>query len=684
MPEGMVAADRIDGWAGIARHLRCDITTAIRWTRELGMPVHQPSGRRGAVHAFRHELDAWLAGAYHHNEANGKEKSQPDPPAQAPAPVAADAAAVSASAVDQPVRAEDQALKGAASTRPWQRWSAMAAAVLVACALFITALRLRHSPAVLTASDPTPITRSHTRMLSPLLSDGAYIFYQRYQNGRYSVAAVPVGGGASADVRTSLRNPELCDLTTDGRRMLLRDLAGTRDQLNPLYIQPVDGAAERVGDILAYDAAWYPDGKSILYSADGVVYSSDTSGTARQRLFSVPGNAYWFRWSLDGKRLRFTVIDKMTEQTSIWEAKANGDSPHMLFPEMHHPLCCGSWDPDGRFFYFQAQVYNRFEIWAARGRNGFFRPGRHLPFPLISGAESYRGPLPSRDGKKLFVRAEARKGEVVRLNSKAGEFLPIMPSISVLTLAYSKDGDRIAYTSLTDKNLWRCRTDGTQCLRLTQDFKNTVMPSWSPDGRMIAFMGIGFTGAWKNYLVPANGGQVKPLSHNAWAMGYPDWSPDGQKLVFSEVPPLSQPRSIYVLDLHTNHVSVLPESSSYFFPRWSHDGHSLVALHSGDQYLYVFNFDSKRWRPLTKIPSCYPSWSHDDKYIYFLPLSPGIRAIYRVAVANGAVEKVASLADVERGPFFLGDWIGLAPDDSPLAVRDSTMEDIYAWDLGAQ
>jgi hypothetical protein len=29
----------------------------------------------------------------------------------------------------------------------------------------------------------------------------------------------------------------------------------------------------------------------------------------------------------------------------------------------------------------------------------------------------------------------------------------------------------------------------------------------------------------------------------------------------------------------------------------------------------------------------------------------------------------------------MGDWIGLGPDDSPLAVRNSTIENIYAWDL---
>jgi hypothetical protein len=50
-------------------------------------------------------------------------------------------------------------------------------------------------------------------------------------------------------------------------------------------------------------------------------------------------------------------------------------------------------------------------------------------------------------------------------------------------------------------------------------------------------------------------------------------------------------------------------------------------------------------------------------------------------VQTGRLEKIANLAGVERGPFFMGDWIGLAPDGSPLAINNATTEDIYGWDL---
>ena len=297
---------------------------------------------------------------------------------------------------------------------------------------------------------------------------------------------------------------------------------------------------------------------------------------------------------------------------------------------------------------------------------------------------SYRGPLPTKDGRKLMVRAEAPKGELVQYDSKIGEFIPILPSISARTVAYSKNKNWIAYTSLADNSLWRCRTDGTQCLQLTQDFKNTVMPRWSPDGQTIAFMGIGFTGDWGVFAVPANGGTIRQLSHDDLAKGYPDWSPDGQKLAFSDVPPVSQPGGIYILDLRSQKVTTLPNSAGYSFPRWSPDGRSLVAQHSGDEHLYLFEFDSGKWRSLADVPASYPNWSSDGRYVYFRSGTAEGPAVFRAVLASHTVEKITSLDGVERGPFFMGDWLGLAPDNSPLAIRNSTIEDIYAWDLIAR
>jgi tetratricopeptide (TPR) repeat protein len=55
--------ERIDGWKSIAAELGRDRSTAIRWAKERGLPVHAvPGGKSRSVYALRHELNAWMRG----------------------------------------------------------------------------------------------------------------------------------------------------------------------------------------------------------------------------------------------------------------------------------------------------------------------------------------------------------------------------------------------------------------------------------------------------------------------------------------------------------------------------------------------------------------------------------------------------------------------------------------------
>lgn len=68
---------RLDSWKEIAAHLGRDVTTAIRWERDRGLPVHRvPGGKLSRVFAYSQELDDWLRHA------------EPAPPAAADDPVA--------------------------------------------------------------------------------------------------------------------------------------------------------------------------------------------------------------------------------------------------------------------------------------------------------------------------------------------------------------------------------------------------------------------------------------------------------------------------------------------------------------------------------------------------------------------------------------------------------------------
>ncbi|MEE4451176.1 tetratricopeptide repeat protein [Novosphingobium resinovorum] len=59
-PGGGDPVERLDGWKRIAAHFGRERSTAIRWARDRGLPVHRmPGGRTGTVYAWRHELDHW-------------------------------------------------------------------------------------------------------------------------------------------------------------------------------------------------------------------------------------------------------------------------------------------------------------------------------------------------------------------------------------------------------------------------------------------------------------------------------------------------------------------------------------------------------------------------------------------------------------------------------------------------
>jgi hypothetical protein len=53
--------ERLDSWKEIAAYLNRDVTTAQRWEKREGMPVHRHlHDKRGSVYALGHELDLWL------------------------------------------------------------------------------------------------------------------------------------------------------------------------------------------------------------------------------------------------------------------------------------------------------------------------------------------------------------------------------------------------------------------------------------------------------------------------------------------------------------------------------------------------------------------------------------------------------------------------------------------------
>jgi Tol biopolymer transport system component len=449
-------------------------------------------------------------------------------------------------------------------------------------------------------------------------------------------------------------------------------------------MQPVAGGSpRRVGTTLAHDARFAADGTSIIYGNGHDVYLVNRDGSSSRKLLTADSFPFAFRFSPDGRFFRFTQFNYQVDSMAIMEASADGTGLHKMFR-----ACCGTWTPDGRFFIFQNRIDGRLDFWALPEARRFpWRKRDDKPIQLTAGPLNYENPLPSTDGKKVFAIGESHRAELIRYDSRTGQFVPYLSGISAQGLAFSGDGQWVTYTSYPEGALWRCKADGSERLQLTFPPLRAFLPRWSPDGKQIAFNAIlpGTDSAWNVYVVSSEGGTPQPILPSEQSQMDVNWSPDGRSLVFGTLNVPGKP--IYSVDLSSKHVSTLPGSTGLFSPRWSLDGRYIAAVTSGPPFkLMLFDFSTQKWTPMGA-EGGYMSWSRDGKFLYFQAYDDPVHnigeRILRFRLGDGKIENVTDLKNVGRLTIGtpLTAWFGLAPDDSPLFARDISTTEIYALEM---
>jgi dipeptidyl aminopeptidase/acylaminoacyl peptidase len=237
--------------------------------------------------------------------------------------------------------------------------------------------------------------------------------------------------------------------------------------------------------------------------------------------------------------------------------------------------------------------------------------------------------------------------------------------------------------ALPEGTLWRSRIDGSDRMELTFPPMQVFLPRWSPDGKQIAFYAQSAGKRHGIFVVPAAGGApVDVLPPNESGID-PAWSPEGSSLVYESAPWVergsTRKPSLRVLDLRTRTSTLVPGSEGACSPRWSPDGNFIVAMNANSNVLLLYTVAARQWSRLMALHIGYPNWSHDSKYVYFDRFAdpPGIG---RVRVSDGKVEQVVNVAGDDR-LWTLHSWTGLAADDSPLLVRDISVQQIYAVEV---
>jgi len=519
-------------------------------------------------------------------------------------------------------------------------------------------------------------------------TDGSRVFLALGDSGTEGTVAIPVQGGEATHISMPGADMFPANLAPDGSSFLIIEGTGF-PATGPMWSLPVlGGSPRRLGDATGHVATWSADGERLAYARDRDVFLADGDGSNARKIATMKNIVSGLAISpndsdveVETEEISQSGTSVVAGERTIWTVSIKESNPRPLIANWSNNTneCCGKWTTDGKYFVFQSGG----QIWALRNRKGLFR-GKPRPVQLTSSPMQLQSPLPSKDGKRLFVVGMTFRGELTSFDPKVGKPSLFLGGISADWMEASRDGKQVVYVSYPQGDLWKSNLDGTDRVQLTFGPIKPVLPRWSPNGETILFFDFpgGQSHPGRMYMMPAAGGAPRELlPSDPQNEQDPTWSSDGKRIAFgndaNDANAIDGP-AIRILDVQSGQISLVPGSEKMFSPRWSPDGRYLAAMTTDSTRLMLFDFQTQMWKEIGKGTMSWINWSRDSQYLYLKDLTDS-GAVERIRIADRKVEKMVDLKDfVFTG--LGGGSVSVAPDGSALLLRDRGTQDVYALD----
>ena len=343
------------------------------------------------------------------------------------------------------------------------------------------------------------------------------------------------------------------------------------------------------------------------------IFSIRADGTRYRDLSRSQGGDGGPVWSPDGRRVAFWAerMDGGRFVRALYVMQADGTRQRRLTPPDLSVSGIGeppSWSPDGSRIAFGADSSLGSGIWVVRadgsaltfvanGREPAWSPRAARIAFMTSGAQSFDIAVVNPDGSGLRTLTDG--GHIDRVPS------------------WSPDGRTIAFVRFDRQPpaaaLYRIGADGTGLARLAAVSLDLVSrgASWAPNGRLIAF-----THASAVWTVSPQGAGLRRVATGT----APAFSPNGRAIAFV------RGSALVVTNADGSRPRTVRNERGDFFangPAWSYDGRTLLFAtlrESADHELYVVDSSGAHLRRLTdnNFDERLPVWSPARRRIAYV------------------------------------------------------------------
>jgi TolB protein len=394
----------------------------------------------------------------------------------------------------------------------------------------------------------------------------------------------------------------------------------------------VDTQGRQLTRLAGQARAWSPDGRLVALSTGSRLLLADPSRPGTQRVLAAHANwtPSWVAFTPDGSAVGFAGY------TGAMLAPVNGGLTRKL-----------PWPPG---------------VWSADGRYAFALP----PRKIVPGAQ-------------ISVLIGDRLGRHARV---VGRFL--FDDHGASSLVWLAGGHRLLYeTSATGSgDLYAVRADGSGLRRLTRTPWSEATPAWSPDGSRLAYSSSPLVGhlcsgcpstIWVANAAALNASATE-ITHGGDGNfdSAPSWSPDGRRIAF--VHATFDSSEIDVINADGTARATLVKSGGQ--PAWSPDGATIayvgadgidaVTPSGGNEHLLVPTSTDASREPQS------PAWSPDGRLLAFTTE----HGLYVTNADGSGTPRLITSARAPSRPSF-------SPDGSEIAFAElagggaSNQHDIY-------